>query len=234
VLGVSKERGVEGIYEEVGAGRLSSEEVARALVEDKDEDEGKADQSLITRMFRRMSGRSPRRKGEGDPQTPIRITADRVSHGGRAEGLIVLPDCCSPVPGDPLVGFLVPGRGIVAHVQGCPEALQQVEERRVYMAWEDDLELERPVTLEVHTTDTVGLLAQMSNAFSHHGLNIKQANCRAYDQGRRALNTFHASVRSLAQLESLMLELKGIKGVITVERVFRQGDDALTRSSAHG
>ncbi len=233
-LGMGKDRGQVGIYEEVGAGRLTPEEAVLAVTEGEREEEPGPDQSLFSRVLRRMSGRPARRRGEGDPTSPIRLTAERISHGEQGDGLVVLPDCCSPVPGDPLVGFLVPGRGIVAHVQGCPEALEQVEERRVYLGWEEDLEIDRPVRLEVHTTDTVGLLAEMSRAFSHHGVNIKQANCRAYDQGRRALNTFRASVRSLAQLEALVLDLKEIKGVITVERVFGRGDDSVGRSSAHG
>jgi GTP pyrophosphokinase len=234
-LGTAKERGDEGIYEEVGSGRVTPDEVIKLIAPDED-DEYEAEQSLLSRVFRRMSGRpqKPGRVREGDKGSPIVIDAERISAGGRGDGLVALPDCCSPLPGDPLVGFLVPGKGIVAHVQGCPEALDQVEERRVYLAWEDHLELDRPVTVEVRTTDTVGLLAEMSRVFSHHRVNIKQALCRAYDQGRRALNTFHVNVRSLQHLDALTAELKDIKGVISVERVFGGGDESLTRSSAHG
>jgi hypothetical protein len=52
----------------------------------------------------------------------------------------------------------------------------------------------------------------MSRAFSHHGINIKQANCRTYDNGQRAINTFHTSVKTLAQLSSLMRTLQGHPG----------------------
>jgi GTP pyrophosphokinase len=235
-LGVAQDRGTEGIYEEIGAGRVPVDEVVRLLAPGDGNRPPEADRNLLTRVLRRMAGRPAKseRRGEGDERAPIRITAERISSGGRGDGLVVLSDCCSPLPGDPLVGFLVPGRGIVAHVQGCPEALEQVDGRRVYLAWEERLELERPITLEVRTTDSVGLLAEMSRAFSHHGVNIKQANCRAYDQGRRALNTFHVDLRSLPQLEALVTDLKLIRGVIAVERVFGGGDEALSRSSSHG
>ncbi len=70
------------------------------------------------------------------------------------------------------------------------------------------------------------LLAEMSRAFSAHGINIKQANCRTFDNGQRAINTFHTQVRSLAQLTTLMRNLRSIPGVLAVERVFsRAGVD---------
>ena len=116
--------------------------------------------------------------------------------------------------------------GIIAHVEGCPAALEHVSERRVHLAWDKGIELDAAVTLEVRTANTVGLLAEMSRAFSHHGVNIKQANCRAYGDGDRALNTFQASVANLPQLQSLVSTLKNIEGVIGVERVFTRGSGA--------
>jgi GTP pyrophosphokinase len=145
------------------------------------------------------------------------------------EAMIQLASCCSPVPGDPLSGFFEPGRGITAHVERCPEALEQVSERRVHLMWADGLTLECPVTLEVRTANTVGLLAEMSRAFSHNGVNIKQANCRSYGDGDRAINTFHATIRDLAQLDALVATLKGIDGVVGVERVFTQGSGVYAR-----
>ena len=100
------------------------------------------------------------------------------------------------------------------------EPVLSVAERRLHLAWEPNLEIDGPLTLEVRTTDTVGLLAEMSRAFSHHGINIKQANCRAYDSGQRAINTFQTTVRSLKQLNSLKATLRDIPGVLAVERVF--------------
>jgi GTP pyrophosphokinase len=96
-------------------------------------------------------------------------------------------------------------------------------ERRVHLAWEPGLRLDRPVTVEVRTSNTVGLLAEMSRAFSHERVNIKQANCRTSADGQRATNTFHATVEDLEQLRLLMARLKRIDGVLGVERVFSAG-----------
>ena len=145
--------------------------------------------------------------------------------------MITLAPCCSPVPGDALVGYFEGGRGIIAHVHGCPEALEQIGERRVHLDWEPKLSIDCPVTLEVRTANTLGLLAEMSRAFSHHGVNIKQANCRAIGDGERAINTFHATVNRLDQLEALVATLKRIDGVGAVERVFSQGSGIYPRPS---
>ena len=82
---------------------------------------------------------------------------------------------------------------------------------------------------QVRTGNTVGLLAEMSRVFSHHGVNIKQANCRAYGDGERAINTFHAQVASLDQLQSLLTALRSTEGVLAVQRVFNPGSGTYPR-----
>jgi GTP pyrophosphokinase len=216
--------GADGLYEAIGSGQLASQRVADALAPVQ---EANTDDSLIRRMFRRMSGRkvsarsgAPGMSTEGAPGSPMLITRERTESTGAGQPMIQLAACCSPVPGDPLIGYFSPGKGIIAHVETCPEALERLEERRVYLAWAPALELEAPAIVEVRTANTVGLLAEMSRAFSFAGINIKQANCRTYDNGQRAINTFHTSVKTLNQLSSLMRTLKNIPGVLGVERVF--------------
>ncbi len=237
-LGLPREaRDIDGIYAAVGAGQVEAEALARALA-NRDgvpqvppEDIG--DGNLLSRVFRRVA-RARGRDGKGTalgatPTAPIEVTRNRVTAPGGGRATVELSPCCSPVPGDPLTGVFEAGRGISAHVEGCPEALDMLSERRVFLVWEPGLALERPVTVEVRTGNMVGLLAEMSRAFSGNGVNIKQANCRSFANGDRAINTFHASVSTRAQLERLMAELKGIDGVLGVERVFTQGSGIYPR-----
>jgi GTP pyrophosphokinase len=226
-VGLSKDVGVDGLYEAVGAGQIAAEAIATRLgsIGSGPPPPREQERGLFTRVLRRMT-RGGRRSDEGlgaEAGSPIVLTEELVQGAQGRDATVTLASCCSPVPGDPLVAFFEPGRGIVAHVQGCPEALEQLSQRKVHLAWAEGLELDRPVTLEVRTANTVGLLAEMSRAFSHHGVNIKQANCRAYGDGDRALNTVHASVSTLPQLQSLVSTLKNIDGVIGVERVFTRG-----------
>jgi len=230
----------DGVYAAVGAGQVEAEALAEALAER----DGKpapsassADGNIITRVFRRVAragvgGRGSSKAGPlqgASPTAPIELTRERVASptGGRA--MIELAPCCSPVPGDPLVGVFEAGRGITAHVEGCPDVLEQLTERRVYLTWEPGLQLERPVTIEVRTGNGVGLLAEMSRAFSANDVNIKQANCRSYSDNERAINTFQASVVTQKQLDALLHSLKAIDGVLGVERVFTHGSGIYPR-----
>ncbi|MEM9462644.1 MAG: HD domain-containing protein [Myxococcota bacterium] len=242
-------RDIDGVYAAVGAGQVDAEVLAQALAAR----DGRSarpsvsvadDGNLLSRMFRRMAraGTGPWVGGGvggrdskvgtvlgATPTAPIEVTRDRVTSPGGGRAMIELAPCCSPVPGDALVGVFEPGRGITAHVEGCPDVLEQVTERRVYLIWEEGLTLERPVTIEVRTSNMVGLLAEMSRAFSANDVNIKQANCRSYAEGARAINTFAASVHSRRQLEALLHTLKGIPGVLGVERVFTHGSGLYPR-----
>ncbi len=242
-LGLPREsRDDDGVYAAVGAGQVEAEAVADALAvrdgKPARQPLSEADGNLLSRVFRRMAraGASPPRRESkvgmlsgASPTAPIEVTRERVTSPSGGRAMIELAPCCSPVPGDPLVGVFEAGRGITAHVEGCPDVLEQLSERRVYLTWEAGLTLLRPVTVEVRTGNGVGLLAEMSRAFSANDVNIKQANCRSYADGERAINTFQATVSSRKQLEALLHTLKGISGVLGVERVFTQGSGVYPR-----
>ncbi|MCA9654223.1 MAG: bifunctional (p)ppGpp synthetase/guanosine-3',5'-bis(diphosphate) 3'-pyrophosphohydrolase [Myxococcales bacterium] len=235
-LGLPRDsRDTDGVYAAIGAGQVEAEALVRLLVaRDAPAEPTSSEGSLVTRLIRRVT-RFGAGEGKGtalgaDPAAPTEITRDKVTAPGGGRALIELAPCCSPVPGDSLVGVFEAGRGITAHVEGCPEIVEQISGRRVFLKWEPELELERPVTIEVRTANMVGLLAEMSRAFSKNDVNIKQANCRALPDGDRAINTFQATVSSLQQLEALMATLKAIDGVLGVERVFSPGSSRYGRS----
>lgn len=233
-LGLARETPDDGVLEAIGAGQITAAAVADRLAPAAGSGvTGGEESGLFARMLRRMTTRGRGTPGEtlgAKPTAPIVVTRERVEGRGGSRAMIALAPCCSPVPGDALIGFFEAGKGIVAHVHGCPEALEQLGERRVHLDWEPNLSVDCPVTLEVRTANTLGLLAEMSRAFSHHGVNIKQANCRAVGDGDRAINTFYATVQRLEQLESLVSTLKRIEGVGAVERVFSQGSGVYPRA----
>ncbi len=212
----------DAVYEAIGAGQVSAAEFAERLLPSREGPASAAEQaaSLLGRVFRRMRpGAVKDASALGKPRAPLLLGHEHVD-SARGEATVELATCCSPLPGDPLIGFFRPGQGIVAHVETCPAAFDNMTFERVHLGWQPGVHVERPVTVEVHTINAVGLLAELSRAFSLHGVNIKQANCRALSDGRRAVNTFHASVDDLDKLEGLMRTLKGIDGVVAVERVF--------------
>ena len=171
----------------------------------------------------------PERKAPLDeaPKDPIRKLLRKVM-GGRTTGtgiqvegendvLVRFAKCCNPVPGDPIIGFITRGRGVAVHLRECPKAIDLDPDRRIEVTWGGKSKASRPVQLRVQSGDKPGLLAEMSRAFAHAGVNIAQANCRTVDG--KAVNTFLFGVEDLEQLKGVIRELQKIDGVFAVERV---------------
>jgi GTP pyrophosphokinase len=137
---------------------------------------------------------------------------------GEADILVKFAKCCTPVPGDPIVGFISRGHGVVIHTHDCPKALDLDPARRVDVSWDDESKTLRPVAVQVTCSDRPGLLAAISKSFTEHGVNISQAKCRTTEDGR-AVNTFQVTVGHLEQLKTVLRSLHAIEGVVTATRV---------------
>jgi GTP diphosphokinase / guanosine-3',5'-bis(diphosphate) 3'-diphosphatase len=155
------------------------------------------------------------------PLTGLRRTAKRAIGGIRVQGetdiLVKFAKCCSPVPGDPIIGFISRGHGVAIHAPDCERALALDPARRLDVSWDDESKTVRPVTVEVQADDRPGLLASISRAFTDSGVNISQAKCRTSEDGK-AVNTFQVSVGHVDQLKTILRTLQSIEGVVSATR----------------
>jgi len=129
--------------------------------------------------------------------------------------------CCTPVPGDPIVGFITRGRGITVHTRDCPNlAAGAVEtERTVEVEWDIAEKLPLPVKIAVFIgRDRPGLLAEISTAISSRQVNIVKAEVTVTED-RKGINHFTVEVADLDQLQGVMSAIGAIRDVIGVERV---------------
>ena len=157
-------------------------------------------------------GRAPRRRapppspGRRPPAHAPKRSIAGIKVQGEADILVKFAKCCSPVPGDAIVGFISRGHGVVIHTRECPKALDLDPARRVDVAWDDEAKTLRPVAVQVTCSDRPGLLAAISKSFTEHGVNISQAKCRTTEDGR-AVNTFQVTVGHLDQLKTVLRSL---------------------------
>jgi GTP pyrophosphokinase len=169
-----------------------------------------------------LSGAAPASPAAEAPATIRRPAAKRSIGGikvqGEADILVKFAKCCTPVPGDAIVGFISRGHGVVIHQRECPKALDLDPLRRVEVAWDDEARTLRPVAVQVTCSDRPGLLAAISKSFTEHGVNISQAKCRATEDGR-AVNTFQVTVGHLDQLKTVLRSIAGIEGVVSATRL---------------
>ncbi|HYV68440.1 MAG TPA: RelA/SpoT family protein, partial [Myxococcales bacterium] len=198
----------------VGYGKLSPASVLQRLLPpeklaqqkkgDGADGDGAEHQSRLTQLFRKVAQRSRAAGG-------VRI-------GGIDDVLVRYARCCSPVPGDQIVGFITRGRGVTVHTRACTKALETDPERRVEVTWDVHGEFKRAVNLRVKSDDRKGLLAKMSETFADVGVNILQANARSNgEQG--AVSTFEIEIADVKQLNDVVRAIGRIPGVHSVERV---------------
>jgi GTP pyrophosphokinase len=174
----------------------------------------------------------PQERLEKPPEAPppsrlselFRKMAGKSSGGVRIEGLddvlVRFARCCSPVPGDEIVGFVSRGRGVTVHARGCEKAVGLDPLRRVQVTWGDKAsETKRPVSIKVVTDDRPGVLAAISQRISEAGMNITTANCRTIGDDK-AVNTFQFAIGDLRQLRDVMKGIGALEGVLSVERLY--------------
>jgi GTP pyrophosphokinase len=158
----------------------------------------------LTELFRRVAQRNR--------------TAGGVRIGGIDDVLVRYAKCCSPVPGDQIIGFITRGRGVTVHTSACNKALETDPERRVEVTWDIHGDFKRSVNLRVRSDDRKGLLARLTETFSGVGVNILTANARSNgDKG--AVSTFEIEIVDVKQLNDVVRAIGAIPGVKSVERV---------------
>ena len=151
------------------------------------------------------------RGDRGEPTTGVRI------HG--IDNLMVrYSQCCQPVPGDKITGYVTRGRGISVHRIDCPNVLQLKEhpERRVDLEWENVTGDRFFVRLVMEGTDRRGLFADIASTISTTNTNIKSADITADERGMHG--QFVVEVENLTHLNRVIAAVKKVKGVISVER----------------
>lgn len=161
-------------------------------------------------------------EGEVRPERKVRQQPDEgVSLFGAHDFLIRFARCCSPLPGDEIVGFITRGHGVSVHAADCSNVDQLLcdPDRKVNVSWDAAPKSAHQVKIRVMIgNDRPGILAAISSAISATKVNIAQADIRVTED-RKGLNTFTLEVSDLKQLQSAMGAIRQIDGVIGVERI---------------
>ncbi|MFH1223265.1 MAG: ACT domain-containing protein, partial [Pseudomonadota bacterium] len=132
--------------------------------------------------------------------------------------LVRFAKCCTPVQGEPIIGFITRGRGITIHRKSCPKILEIDKERVIDVEWEKGTKAERITRIKVETTDTSGLLAKMSKIFAENGSNVLSADIKTNEQ-KRAVCIFDVTISDISQLNKIISALKKISGIYNVTRL---------------
>jgi len=155
----------------------------------------------------------PKRTAEG--QEPVVLVR------GQDDLMVFRAKCCSPIPGDEIIGYVTRGRGVAVHSTRCPNVqnLLYQSERRIAVQWAGEEQSQFPVTILIRALDRAGLLADITNVISGAGSNIRALESRPDQLNARVEATLE--IVDQKQLESILAEIKKISGVYDVERVYK-------------
>lgn len=139
-------------------------------------------------------------------------------HG--VEGMVLsFAKCCSPIPGDPIVGLMSPGRGMVVHRSDCANVRRlDASDRVISVEWADELDNEFPVNIRVLTENQRGVLAQIATAISSQQGDIANVTFSERDAMSTNVN-FTVNVRDRKHLAEIMRHLRGIPEVLKLTRL---------------
>jgi GTP diphosphokinase / guanosine-3',5'-bis(diphosphate) 3'-diphosphatase len=187
----------------IGQGEIQTLNVIKALFPTVDDSLEPAKPSVIERLVDKVRGT------ENDRGVKIQ----------GVDGVMVrYAQCCQPVPGDEVVGYVTRGRGVSIHRADCPNLLPLAHEpeRRLEIDWQEKFGERFIVRLALEGMDRRGLYADVASAVSSTGTDIRQMDLKAVDG--RAVGAMMVEVENLQHLQQIVKAVRRVKGISEIAR----------------
>ena len=191
---------VDDFFCAIGAGDLNPQQIASRLMEE----ERPQDPAILI-----------------PPETSIGRRSselDDISVSG-VEGLLTHhAQCCKPLPGESIVGYVTRGRGVSIHRRDCPNILSTREhERLIYVEWGGE-QRTYPVSILVKAYDRSGLLRDIANLVADEKINMREAQARTGLKDNSAVVTATLDISSTVQLSRLLTRIERLPNVVEAQR----------------
>ena len=210
-------RSLDDLYAAIGYGGISSLKVIGRIRED-----------IQRILHQHQVERQAEVPVEGHPEVtrpavPKRTHSEKgIIVEGLSNCLVKFSKCCTPVPGDDIVGFITKGYGVSVHRRDCPNAdparrSPNEKGRWIKVSWADDVEGTFRTTLQVVAKDRINLIMDISTVLSSTKTHVGSLNARSTPDGF-ALITLDTDISSSDQLKTVMRRIEQISGVMRVTR----------------
>ncbi|MDE5868498.1 MAG: hypothetical protein K2H02_06090, partial [Anaeroplasmataceae bacterium] len=150
-----------------------------------------------------------------------RILTTNSDTGVVVEGLtnpqLKLGSCCNPIPGDPIVGYVTKGYGIVVHHEHCKNTMGFVRERLIPLFWATNPNRKYPVSIKITAVTNNNLLVELMNVVGSNGLSILAINA-TNNANLETIVKLKVLTNSLDDLEKMIVNMKKIKYIHNIER----------------
>jgi GTP pyrophosphokinase len=133
-----------------------------------------------------------------------------------------MANCCHPVPGESIVGFITQGRGVTVHREDCPNILQlrlDEPQRVIEVEWGERARTQYPVDIEIEAWDRSGLLRDVTAVLSHEKVNVLSVNTLTDTEDGIARMQITLEVDGLETLGRLFSRIQQLSNVLEVHRL---------------
>lgn len=153
------------------------------------------------------------------PRKPVKHSGTGILVKGEPGLLVRLAKCCSPVPGDPIIGFITRGRGVSVHRADCPNVThgQSDVDRLIDVEWDYEGDERFEVNMEIVAYDRTGIMAEIMAALAELKISILSINAKTSDTKNVVIH-MGISIKDLAQFEFIATKIRRLKDVYAVER----------------
>ena len=200
---------ISALYAAIGEGHVSAQNIVQKLVQALGGEEAATEE--IDETVPPTHGRSRKRRTSADPGVIVK---------GVEDVWVKLARCCTPVPGDPIIGFVTRGSGVSVHRSDCVnvESLSREPERILEVEWAPTQSSVFLVAIQVEALDRSRLLSDVTRVLSDQHVNILSAAVQT-SRDRVATSRFTFEMGDPKHLGHVLKAVRGVEGVYDVYRV---------------
>ncbi|MFE9021750.1 GTP pyrophosphokinase [Streptomyces sp. NPDC007808] len=200
---------ISALYAAIGEGHVSAQNIVQKLVQALGGEEAATEE--IDESVPPTRGRSRKRRSSADPGVIVK---------GVEDVWVKLARCCTPVPGDPIIGFVTRGSGVSVHRSDCVnvESLSREPERILEVEWAPTQSSVFLVAIQVEALDRSRLLSDVTRVLSDQHVNILSAAVQT-SRDRVATSRFTFEMGDPKHLGHVLKAVRGVEGVYDVYRV---------------
>lgn len=197
---------LEDLLCRVGAGKITTSRLEELLLPPEIKEEKKTEKALSETFL-------PGKQGSQKAQSGDAIVIDGID-----DMLVKISQCCMPMPGDDVIGFITTGRGISVHKTQCPNLHQADPDRLIEVDWSSGARGFHLAQLQITAQDKKGLLVTLCNSITTDDANILHVDAHTNKNNLARLN-IKVEVTSLDHLAILLKHLRNVEGVLEAKRI---------------
>ena len=193
----------DDLYAAVGYGKLSPRNVLARLVPASELEEKTGAGASLARAVRRVF-----RGGE-----------DKIKVNGMDDLMVYRANCCNPVPGESITGYITRGKGVSVHSVICSNLLNLMvdPERRIDVSWDGEKGTKYDITLSVNVEDRKGILADITSIIADTNTDIRTVEAKTFEDQKGSIDVT-VSISNVKELEHITKSIREVDGVLGVAR----------------